>query len=158
MQKMIYVLAIAVICLPLVTRAQATSNTFLNIQTLGSERGSVKAAREFWKKHGDDKDEKWYKFPGGYLAEFLDGDIGTKVVFDKKGNWTYTMRQYTEKELPRDIRALVKSTYYDFAITWVKEVTQFQSLVYVVHIDGPEEWMDLIVRDGEIEVSREVSK
>jgi len=158
MQKMIYVLAIAVICLPLVTRAQATSNTFLNIQTLGSERGSVKAAREFWKRHGDDKDEKWYKFPGGYLAEFLDGDIGTKVVFDKKGNWTYTMRQYTEKELPRDIRALVKSTYYDFAITWVKEVTQFQSLVYVVHIDGPEEWMDLIVRDGEIEVSREVSK
>ena len=158
MQKMIYVLAIAVICLPLVTRAQATSNTFLNIQTLGSERGSVKAAREFWKRHGDDKDEKWYKFPGGYLAEFLDGDIGTKVVFDKNGNWTYTMRRYTEKELPRDIRALVKSTYYDFAITWVKEVTQFQSLVYVVHIDGPEEWMDLIVRDGEIEVSREVSK
>jgi len=155
---MIYVLAMIVICTPPATHAQATSNTFLNIKTLGTERGSVKAAREFWKRHGEDKDEKWYKYPGGYLAEFMEGEIETKVVFDRKGNWTYTMRQYTEKELPREVRALVKSTYYDFAIGWVKEVAQFQSLVYVVHVDNPQEWKDLIVRDGEIEVSREVLK
>lgn len=145
-------MVMVIIFIPSAVHAQASRNTFLNIQTIGTDRGSVRAAREFWKKHGDNKDEKWYKFPGGYLAEFLDGDIEIKVIFDKKGNWTYTMRQYTEKELPTDVRTLVRSTYYDYKIGWVKEVSQFQSLVYVVHIDNAPEWKDLIVRDGEIEV------
>lgn len=156
MQKIFLVMAM--ISLSLITRAQATSSTFLNLHTLGTERGAVKAAREFYKRHGEDKDEKWYKFPGGYLAEFLDGEIETKMVFDKRGNWTYTLRQYTEKQLPAEVRALVKSIYYDFTIGWVKEVIQFQSLVYVVHIDNAPEWKDLVVRDGEIEVSHEVTR
>lgn len=158
MQKMLFVLTMVMIYFPPTIHAQATNNAFLNIQNLGAEHGAVKAAREFWKKHGEKKDEKWYKFPGGYLAEFMDGDIGTKVIFDRKGNWSYTMRQYTEKQLPKDIRTLVKSTYYDFSIGWVKEVTQFQSLVYVVHIENAPEWKDLAVRDGEIEVLHEVTK
>jgi len=158
MKKMIYVWAMVMICFPSLTRAQATGNTVLSVQSLSPDRARVKAAREFWKRHGEGKDEKWYKFSAGYLAEFLDGDIETKTVFDKKGNWCYTLRQYTEKELPKDVRALVKSTYYDFSIGWVKEVSQFQSLVYIVHIDNAPEWKDLIVRDGEIEVSHEVLK
>ena len=158
MKKMIYVMVMTMIYFPLTTHAQSNASTYLNIKSLGSDRSAVKAAREFWKRHGDGKDEKWYKFPGGYLAEFADGDIGTKVVFDKRGNWLYTIRQYTEKQLPKEVRALVKSTYYDFTIGWVKEVTQFQALVYVVHIDNSPEWKDLIVRDGEIEVSHEMLK
>jgi hypothetical protein len=161
MKKMIYVWAMIMMSFSLVTRAQitqATSNTFSSLQGLSPDRGGVRAAREFWKKYREGKDEKWYKFSGGYLAEFLDEGIETKVVFDKKGNWCYTLRQYTEKELPKDVRALVKSTYYDFSIGWVKEVSQFQSLVYIVHIDNAPEWKDLIVRDGEIEVSHEVTR
>jgi len=161
MKKMIFVSAMIMMGFSLVTRAQVTQaagNTFLSLRGLSPDRGSVRATREFWKKHGEGKDEKWYKFPKGYLAEFMDGDIGTKVVYDIKGNWCYTLRQYTEKELPKEVRALVKSTYYDFSIGWVKEVSQFQSLVYIVHIDNAPEWKDLIVRDGELEVSHEVTR
>jgi len=102
--------------------------------------------------------ERWYKLPGGYLAEFTEGPVQNKLVFDKNGNWVYTMREYGEKQLPEEVRRLVKSTYYDFSIGWVKEVTQFQSIVYVVHIDNAPEWKDLLVRDEEIKVQREVLK
>jgi len=137
-----------------VTQAQIAGNTFLNINSMRTERAGVKAAREFWKMMGEGKNENWYKLPGGYLAEFNEGSIQNKVVFDKWGNWLYTMREYSEKELPKEVRTLVKRTYYDFSIGWVKEVSQLQSVVYVVHIDNAPEWKDLLVRDGEIEVQK----
>ncbi|MDO6429208.1 hypothetical protein Q4E93_01325 [Flavitalea sp. BT771] len=134
--------------------AQATSNTFLNLHTLRNDKGGVKAARQFMKLAGENKEERWYMLPGGYLAEFEERTIHNKLVFDRNGNWLYTMREYSEKELPGEVRRLVKSTYYDFSIGWVKEVSQFRSLAYVVHIQNAPEWKDLIVRDGEIEVVR----
>ncbi|HVW58797.1 MAG TPA: hypothetical protein VHC48_02135 [Puia sp.] len=158
MQKILFVLTMAMIYFPPAIHAQATASTILNINSLMTERAGVKATREFWKMNGEGKGERWYKFPGGYLAEFEEGAIRNKMVFDRRGNWAYSMREYTEKELPREVRNLVKSTFYDFNIGWVKEVTQNQVLVYVVHIDNAPEWKDLIVRDGEIEVSHEVTK
>ena len=132
--------------------AQATSNTFLNIHSLRNDKGGVKAAREFMKLAGENREERWYQLPGGYLAEFEEGTIHNKLVFDRNGNWVYTMREYSEKDLPGEIRSLVKSTYYDFSIGWVKEVSQLRAKAYVVHIDNAPEWKDLIVRDDEIEV------
>ena len=128
------------------------------MQFLGTDRAAVKAAREFQKKNGDGKDERWYKLAGGYLAEFTEGTIQCKSVFDYNGSWLYTIREYSEKELPKDVRTLVKSTYYDFTIGWVKEVAQFQSVVYVIHIDNAQEWKDLLVQDGEIAIQHEVVK
>ena len=64
------------------------------------------------------------------------------------------MREYTEKELPRAVRHLVKSSYYDYAIGWVKEVIQHGTFTYVVHIEDATEWKDLVIRDGEMEVQK----
>jgi len=137
-----------------VTHAQGTSSRTLNVHTLGADRTGVRAARTFWKLYGEDKNECWYKLSAGYLAEFEDEGIRHKLIFNKSGNWLYTMREYTEKELPRDIRHMVRSTYYDFSIGWVKEVIMNKDTAYVIHIDSPAEWKDLIVRDGEIEVQK----
>jgi len=145
-------------CLFLLARipahAQVTGNTSLHIHSLRNDKGGVKAAREFMKVAGENREERWYMLPGGYLAEFEEGTIHNKLVFDRAGNWIYTMREYSEKELPKEVRRLVKSTYYDFSIGWVKEVSQLRSTAYVVHIDNAPEWKDLIVMNGEIEVQR----
>lgn len=112
-----------------ISHAQITSNTFLNMNSMRTERAGVKATREFWRMYGEEKNEKWYKLPGGYLAEFNEGSIQNKMVFDKYGNWLYTMREYFEEDLPKEVRRLVKSTYYDFSIGWVKEVSDRKSVV-----------------------------
>lgn len=152
MKKMIYLLVvIASFAYSAGVYAQSTSNV-LNVTTLGADRTGVRAIREFWRLYGEGKNERWYKLPGGYLAEFEEDNIHHKLVFDKRGSWLYTMREYTEKELPRTVRHLVKSTYYDHTIGWVKEVIQHGTLTYVVHIEDATEWKDLIIRDGEMEV------
>jgi hypothetical protein len=118
----------------------------------------VKSARTFWRMYGDAKNEKWYSLPGGSLAQFETQGIAYRVIFDKKENWMYTLKQYTEKELPAQVRAMVKSVYYDYPITWVKEVNQSQYIVYLIHIENDREWKTLRVAEDEMEVAEEYSK
>lgn len=137
-----------------VSYAQMTNSAMVSVRTLGMDHSGMRAAREFSKRHGEGRNETWYKLPAGYLAEFKEGSIQDKAVFDRTGGWLYSIREYSEKELPGEVRGLVKSTYYDFSITWVKEVSQYQALTYVVHIENAKEWKDLLVQDGEMVVQK----
>ena len=150
MKKIISILV--VICFYFVSHAQISNDVMVSTKALGSDHAAIKAAREFWKKYGEGKNESWYKLEAGYLAEFSEGTIRYKSVFDRRGSWLYSIKEYSEKELPKEVRELVKSTYYDYSIGWVKEVSQNQSVVYVVHIAAGPDWKDLLVQDGEMEV------
>ena len=124
----------------------------------GRDASTTKSARNFWRLYGEGKNEKWYSLPGGSLAKFEDQGIGYRVIFDKKGNWVYTLKQYTEKELPVRVRAMVKSMYYDYPVAWVKEVNQSQSVVYLIHIENDREWKTIRVADDDMEVAEEFTK
>jgi hypothetical protein len=118
-----------------------------------------KAVRNFWEMFGDSKNENWFHVgTTGSLAEFEDKGIHYRAFFDKKGNWVYTVKTYTEKELPKDVRALVRSEYYDYTIGWVKEVNQAQLVVYLVHIENEQEFKTIRVADGEMTVAEEFVK
>ena len=45
------------------------------------------------------------------------------------------IRRYYEKELPPEVRHLVKSTYYDFNIFYVSEITWNDKLAYIISMD-----------------------
>ena len=140
--------------------AQTAGKTYLlNVRTISSDAAAVKATRDFWKRVGDGKEEKWYKLPKGYMAEYEEqGHVPGRSVYDCRGNWVYTLLLTGEKGLPGEVRGLVKGTYYDYSIGWVREVQQEQSLVYVVHIENERQWKDIAVQDGEVKVLGEFSK
>ena len=136
----------------------AQASTGLGSGTTASEMTS-KTVRSFWRLFGDSKNENWFHLEAGSLAEFEDKGIHYRVLFDKKGNWLYTIKKYTEKELPKDVRAEVKSTYYDYAIGHVNEVNEAQLVVYLVHIENEQEWMTIrVAADGEMEVVEQFAK
>jgi hypothetical protein len=130
----------------------------MNVHALGVESAVAKASRDFWQRVGDQKDEHWYKAPSGYEAEYADGPVKALYRYDKKGHWVYSILTYGEDRLPADVRELVRSNYYDFAIGWVKEVSEAQNLVYVVHIENNKAWKDVAVQDGEMRVLNEFCK
>jgi hypothetical protein len=118
-----------------------------------------KTVRNFWQLFGDSKNENWFHLENGALAEFEDKGIQYRAFFDRKGNWVYTVKRYTEKELPKEVRAEVRSTYYDYAIGHVTEVNQAQLVVYLVHIENEQEWKTIrVAADGEMEVAEEFVK
>jgi len=111
--------------------------------------------RHFANTYGNERGETWNANAGGYRATFRSENILYLVDYDKTGNWSGTTRIYNETKLPREIRRIVKSTYYDYAIKSVSEVTGAQKLMYFVKIQDSVTLKTVRVMDGDMQVIEE---
>jgi hypothetical protein len=116
----------------------------------GSSGPAVRAQRDFLKREGDGKDEKWYQTREGFLAEFVQAGREGQYFYDHKGNLLYSILTFGEKGLPEEVRRMVRSTYYDYSIGWVKQVRAVQDFSYIVHVENETSWKDVVVQDGEM--------
>jgi hypothetical protein len=120
---------------------------------------SLKAARDFKDRFTNVTNEKWYATDGGFVAYFTQDDFRNRAYYDKKGRWQYSLRYCDEKKLPRDIRAMVKRSYYDFAITLVQVIEIPGHLAYLVHLEDATSFKIIRVTDeGDMDVYQEFSK
>lgn len=111
---------------------------------------NAKALKNFSKTYKKAADAGWFVIKDGYLAQFKQDGITTKVFYDRKGRWIGNLRCYFEDKLPRDIRHLVKSHYYDYNIFYVQEVTVGNATVYLVKIEDKTSFKTIRVQDGEM--------
>lgn len=122
---------------------------------------NTRAVRNFKKTYNNAEQPKWLRFKDGYTAIFTRDGIRYRVDYDKRGFWNGTQKDYTEDKLPRDIRARVKSVYYDYTIFWVNEVTLPEVLtgpVYFIHIEDAKSFKNISVYDDEMKVMNEFRK
>ncbi|SRR5260221_7233991 len=137
--------------------AVASNNSLEN--TLGASAISLHALKDFKGRFANAKDEKWFSTKGGFLAYFIQDGFKGRSYYGKKGGWLYSLIFCDEKKLPRDIRAVVKSSYYDFAITVVEIVEIPDHLVYLVHLeDATDIKIVRVSGDGEMDVFQEFKK
>jgi len=116
---------------------------------------NVSAVRDFVKRFHDQDNARWFKLKDASLiVKFDRPDVGFRVAYSSKGSWVYTLQTYHEKQMPRDVRATVKSTYYDYSITQVEEIdhTDGAGIVYIVHVKDDASWKTLRVCNGEMDV------
>lgn len=140
------------------TQAQNPDVSLLNMHALGTSGAAVRAQRDFLKREGDHKGERWYKISDGFQVEFEETGHPYTVYYDEKGNWAGSIRVLGEKELPVDIRRLVRSTYLDYSIFWAQEIQRGEALIYDVHIESDTSWKDLLIQDDEIREWKAFSK
>jgi|SRR5450432_333733 hypothetical protein len=120
---------------------------------------NIRMIREFAQSNKGAENVHWYKTTDGTMTYFTINGIKSRTSYDLKGNWLNTFRSYPETGLPKDVRARVKSIYYDDAITWVNEITMGKQIVYMVHLFGDEGYRTLRVCDEEeMEITETVSK
>jgi len=119
---------------------------------------SMRALRDFAKAFKNVTGEKWYKVSDGFMASFTDNGIETKVAYDRKGVFHSILRTMNESQLPSDIRAVVKSRYYDYKILVAYEITHDADPVYIFKIEDSTTINMLRVADGEIEVITDNTK
>lgn len=117
---------------------------------------STRAVRSFTRLYPDATAVYWYEAQNGFIATFRDGDIACRAAFGLRGNWIYTVRTYTEDKMPKSVRHIVKSTYYDYTITVVEEIIRpREALAYHVHMKDRDTWLNVQVSNGEmIEVEK----
>ena len=100
----------------------------------------------------------WIENKRGYVVRFTANGMQHHAYLTKQGYCKSIVRNYTEKELPEDVRHQVKSRYYDFAIANVTEVKHNQITAYLVTIADKTSWKILRLVAGEMEVWRAYTK
>lgn len=119
----------------------------------------IKAVRSFRNTYLYVDNETWYKVPDGHRARFMADGVLYLVTFNKKGKWLHTLRQFDETKLERDVRAQVKSVYYDYNILFIEEIEQPRKpLTYIIHMEDRESFKNIRVCDRETEVINEIYK
>jgi hypothetical protein len=123
-------------------------------------RVHVKAMRDFLKRNKTASNVDWMIVETGYVAKYTDcNNSHCRTVYNNRGQFVYTIRQYHENVMPREIRGIVKSQYYDYTITLVEQIEEtHKPLVYVVHLEDAATLMNLRVSEREMEVMEEYVK
>jgi len=122
---------------------------------------NVSAIRDFMRRFKEPVNTRWFNIHGkGFIARFEQPGVTCRVSYTIRGQWVYTIRCYHEKQMPHNIRHLVKSTYYDYSITGIDEVEQYNlsNLVYVIYLEDDTSYTTLRVCDGEMDVMETLTK
>lgn len=107
--------------LPTLIQSTEASGTISNL--LSRENIPPKAVKDFKKNYKVDN-EKWIKTTDGFVTLIKSPSGNTNTYYNKKGNRTFTMKTYEEKDLRKDIRTRVKREYLDHKILLVHEILQ----------------------------------
>jgi len=122
---------------------------------------SPRAVKDFMNTHKNVTGESWMKTKDGFSVRFNSDDVRTTIYYDKKGNWSGSIKIYGEEKMPRDIRHLVKSTYYDYSIVYTQEIETTDSdgvPTYVVCVDDKTKIKMIRISAGEMSEWKEYTK
>lgn len=139
--------------------ATGDHTTKVKTTAVNPSSANTKAVNDFNKRFNKTADVRWISDKDGFVSYFKVDGFTNKVCYDKKGNWEYSMISYNESKLPKDVRTIVKSDYYDMAITLVREVQTPKGKGYVVNLEDKTSIRIVKVNDqGEMETIQEIIK
>ncbi len=122
---------------------------------------SPRAVKDFMNTHKNVTGESWMKTKDGFSVRFNSDDVRTTIYYDKKGNWSGSIKIYGEEKLLREVRHVVKSTYYDYNIVYTQEIETPDSdgvPTYVVCVDDKTKIKMIRVINGEMSEWKEYTK
>ena len=132
----------------------------LQMNTRNISRVHVRAMRDFLQRDKTVANVDWMIVETGYVAKYTDTNgSNCRTVYNNRGDYVYTIRQYYENKMPHDIRGIVKREYYDYTITLVEQVERLgKPLVYVVHLEDSTTLRNVRVCEREMEVMSDYMK
>jgi hypothetical protein len=119
----------------------------------------AKAIKDFEGRFDHIMNATWFADQNGYEAYFIQDGYGDRVFYDKKGHWEYSIVCYNEFKLPTDLRAAIKSTYFDMDIKQIEEVRYPDDVAYIVVLQDKSSIKVLkINQDGEAKILQDLNR
>ena len=132
---------------------------FTDAYILKRNEVNIRAARDFLERFDKVDNALWYAGPnGGFEAYFVEDGYGDRIIYDKLGSWQMSLITFREEKLPRDIRFLVKSTYYDYDIILTEELRTGQGVEYFVYLENKSNILIVKVYGDEMEVLQNLNQ
>jgi len=101
---------------------------------------------------------KWFVADKNYVVDFILNNQVNKAEFTKNGHLVYHMAFGNEKQMPTDIRTIVKSKYFDFSINSTVKITYLEKSAWIVNIEDAEHFLVVRVVDGVMDVIEKIAK
>jgi hypothetical protein len=117
-----------------------------------------KVWRNFREYFSDTENPSWYMVNKDFLIKFMTDDNLNHALFTKRGNLVYHISYGYEKNLPEDIRRLVKSSYYDYNIIRAIKVTEANRLIWIVNLEDARNLILVRLEEGELEEVQKIEK
>lgn len=134
------------------------TGTSLHSNPILTNNINSKALRDFMSSYKNPTDVRWTLLEDGSRVHFYSDGIQTRIFYNNRGGREIMIRYYSEDKLPSPIRHVVKSSYYDFSIFYVTEVSKGDKIVYLVKIEDKTWCKTLMIADGEMEVTEQYVK
>jgi len=117
-----------------------------------------RALKNFYKSFKNADKVNWFRIENGFVVKFKDEGVETRVFYNPKGRLSATIRTYGQDKLPPYIRKLVRSTYYDYKIYLVNEITVGDKTAFLVSIEDPENVKTIRITDEDMDVYEDFQK
>lgn len=101
---------------------------------------SAKLLKAFSESFPDAQNVKWHEDDKGFLVSFNQGEVLTKVNYDKKGEFVSSLRYYDENKLPLNILLSVKKRFPEKQIFGVTEFTDREGVNYHIKMQDDKRW------------------
>jgi hypothetical protein len=135
-------------------RYKTEKYNLLNPEVYSKNNIDFRALKDFKKRFALINNVTWDVKDQGSIAVFSDDSIKTTVAYEKNGRWSYTIQRYHENKMPLDIRARVKSIYYDYTILNINEVhvPQQENTIYILNLQYNQNFKTVRVSGDDMDV------
>ena len=117
-----------------------------------------KAMRRFVSSYPNATDPIWVTYSGGHVVYFTRDGIRYKVYYTRTGEHKCTIRQYSAKEMPPEMRRLVENAFKDYCVALVTDVTKRGRTRYEIKIEDESSFKEIKIEDGGLRVTNEFIK
>jgi hypothetical protein len=119
---------------------------------------TAKVNKSFEEMFNNTSQQKWSKVHEKFMVDFIQNDQKNRALFTKNGELIYHISYGVERNLPTEVRHLIKSHYYDQAITWVYKVNQDDRNIWVVSMEDSKDLVMVRVEDMEVQETQRINK
>lgn len=139
---------------------QAASASSSPVKKLAPVSAYDKAKAHFNANFAGVKDAVWYNLPNDdIVCTFHKGKAITRVFYNNRGNWQYTLLSYPGSGLSVDLKHRVQDYFDNYHIDYVNEIrSENADPVYVMDLENEGHIKVVRVDDDNIDVQQELYK
>lgn len=119
---------------------------------------SEKAFKDFSKFYANATDIRIHNSGSNTLIVCNIDGAAARIQYNAKGRWLHTVKTYSPRLLPANVKSIVEEAYPAFRLFGVTEVSVGNKTAHLVSIENDKSWKRIKVVDGEFEVYEAYNK
>lgn len=152
-KQLISTFSLCLICILFLNRAfaQKQDSQMLPSVTITASSLPDRVLKSFSRLYDDASNVRWLQIEDRYLVKFDQNDMKHNAVYLKGGYLVYHVGYGFEKNLPEDIKSIVRSVYDDYSFGSVFDVEQSDRRMWIVNLLNPKNIITARIENGDLQ-------